>query len=57
MKERHTTPERPRDAVSSQDARGGEIILRTRRRRWIFIGGLVAFVAFVLVLQLIGLGA
>lgn len=26
---------------SAQDARGGEIILRTPRRRWIFLGGLI----------------
>ncbi|QCB57029.1 peptide ABC transporter permease [Sphingopyxis sp. PAMC25046] len=28
---------------AADDARGGEIILRTRRRRLIFIGGLVAW--------------
>lgn len=28
---------------SAADARGGEIILRTRRRRVIFIGGLIAW--------------
>lgn len=26
---------------AAQDARGGEIILRTPRRRWIFLGGLI----------------
>lgn len=37
--------------ISAQDARGGEIILRTRRRRFIFIGGLVGIVLLVLVLR------
>jgi hypothetical protein len=31
--------------------RGGEIILRTRRRRLIFIAGLVGFVLFVVVMR------
>jgi len=33
--------------------RGGEIILRTRRRRLIFIAGLVAFVVFIVVMRLL----
>ena len=37
---------------SAQDVRGGEIILRTRARRWIFIAGLVGFVALALVARL-----
>jgi hypothetical protein len=36
---------------SAEDARGAEIVLRTRRRRLIFIGGLVGFVLLVLVLR------
>jgi hypothetical protein len=35
-------------SYSSQDVRQGEIILRTRRRRWIFFGGLVACVVLAL---------
>jgi hypothetical protein len=31
---------------SAEDARGGEIILRTRSERVIFIGGLIAAVVF-----------
>ena len=34
---------------SAHDVRGGEIILRTRARRWIFIAGLVGFVVIALV--------
>ena len=37
--------------VSSEDARGGEIILRTRRRRIIFIAGLVGIVVLGLILR------
>ena len=33
----------------AQDARGGEIILRTRRRRLIFVAGLVAFALLAIV--------
>jgi len=33
----------------TEAARGGEIILTTRRRRLVFLGGLVAFVLFALV--------
>lgn len=36
-------------AFSAEDARGGEIILRTRTRRIIFIGGLAAAVLLGLV--------
>lgn len=38
--------------VSAQDARGGEIILRTRRRRLIFIAGLVGIVVFVVIMRI-----
>ncbi|ARU17981.1 hypothetical protein [Croceicoccus marinus] len=44
-----------RPTISAQDARGGEIILRTRRRRTIFIAGLVGFVLLAVVLALAGL--
>ena len=33
---------------SAEDARGGEIILRSRRRRVIFIAGLIAWVVVML---------
>ena len=36
----------------AEDVRQGEIILRTRTRRLIFIAGLVGFVVLVLVLRL-----
>ncbi|MFW5633356.1 MAG: hypothetical protein ACOCYR_00535 [Erythrobacter sp.] len=35
--------------VDADAARGGEIILRTRRRRAIFLGGFAAFVLFVVI--------
>lgn len=38
---------------SADDARGGEIILRSRRRRIIFIGGLVAWGAVMLLAPLL----
>lgn len=37
---------------SAEDARGAEIILRTRRRRIIFFGGLIGFVLLIVVLRL-----
>lgn len=37
--------------VSGEDARGGEIILRTRRRRIIFIAGLVGIVVLGLIVR------
>ncbi|WP_431870707.1 peptide ABC transporter permease [Allosphingosinicella sp.] len=40
--------------ISAEDARGGEIILRTRRRRIIFIAGLVGFVVLALLLKFYG---
>lgn len=39
--------------TSARDARGAEIILRTRRRQLIFMGGLVAFVVFALIAALL----
>lgn len=35
---------------TAEQARGGEIILRTRAQRLIFFGGLVAFLVFTLVM-------
>lgn len=43
-------PAGARPTHSAQDVRQGEIILRTRRRRWIFFGGLVAAVIVALIL-------
>jgi hypothetical protein len=40
--------------LSAEEARGGEIILRGRARRIIFIAGLSAFVLFVLVFLFLG---
>ncbi len=34
--------------VKARDARGGEIILRSRVARWIFVLGLVAIVVFAI---------
>lgn len=42
--------------VPADKARGGEIILRTRWHRIIFIAGLAGSVLLVLILSLIGLG-
>ena len=39
----------PPETISGQDARQGRIVLNTPRRRWIFFGGLIAFVLFVIV--------
>ena len=38
---------------SADDVRGGEIILRSRRRRIIFIGGLVAWGALMLLVPML----
>ncbi|MGE0750057.1 MAG: hypothetical protein AB7K64_05660 [Variibacter sp.] len=38
---------------SAQDARGGEIVLRSRQRRMIFIAGLVGVVVLVILLRLV----
>lgn len=38
--------QKQRNTYSAQDARGAEIILRTRSERVIFIGGVVAALAF-----------
>ena len=44
-------PPKP-EPYPAEKARGGEIILRTRTRRMIFIAGLVGAVVLVLVLRL-----
>lgn len=41
---------------SARDARGGEIILRSRLRRLIFLGGLVAFAIVALIAALLAPG-
>ena len=37
--------------IDARDARGGEVILRRRRNRTIFIAGLVGFVVLALILN------
>jgi hypothetical protein len=39
---------------SAEKARGGEIILRTRLRRMIFVGGLVGAIVLLLLLMIVG---
>jgi hypothetical protein len=42
---------RPEDGphIPAEKARGGEIILRTPARRWIFVGGLVALIVIAVI--------
>lgn len=40
--------------LSAEDAPGGEIILRTRTRRLIFLAGLVGFVIFAVLIRVLG---
>lgn len=47
------TSETEAPMISAEDARQGEIILRTRRKRIIFISGLVGFVVLVLVVRIL----
>lgn len=47
-------PDKPNPAYSGRDARQGEIILRTRARRIIFIAGLVALVGLALIARCAG---
>lgn len=57
MAERLPEDATPRDAQevhSGQDARQGEIILRNRGRRLIFIGGLVALVVLAAIVRCAG---
>ncbi|HET9904965.1 MAG TPA: hypothetical protein VFQ27_14810 [Xanthobacteraceae bacterium] len=44
-------PARDAPPDPAEKARGGEIILRTRLRRAIFVGGLVGIIALLLVLR------
>ena len=43
----------PKQPYPADKARGGDIILTTPLRRWVFIGGLVAAIALVLILSLV----
>lgn len=49
--ERQSPSSRHPITISGEDARGGEIILRTRRRRMIFIGGLISIVLLALIIR------
>lgn len=48
-------PERDPPHVPGEKARGAEVILRSRLQRWIFFGGLAAFVIFAIVMGIAGL--
>lgn len=41
-----------RTELSGEAARQGEIVLRTRRRRIVFIAGLIAFVLFAVLVRI-----
>jgi hypothetical protein len=43
----------PRSPYPAEKARGGEIVLRSRQRRMIFIGGLIAAIVLALLLGLL----
>lgn len=43
----------PKQPYPAEKARGGEIILTTPLRRWIFFGGLIGAFVLVLVLSLL----
>lgn len=47
-------PDKPGPGYSGRDARQGEIILRTRARRIVFIAGLVALVGLALIARCAG---
>lgn len=49
-------PEQRRQNISGQDARQGEIILRTRARRIVFIAGLAGAVVLALLVSFFGHG-
>jgi hypothetical protein len=42
----------PKEPYPAEKARGGEIILNTPLRRWVFIGGLIGAIALVLFMSL-----
>jgi hypothetical protein len=46
-------PPPPKEPYPAEKARGGEIILDTPLRRWVFIGGLTGAIVLVLVLSLV----
>jgi hypothetical protein len=43
----------PNEPYPADQVRGGEIILNTPLRRWVFIGGLVGAIVLVLVLSMV----
>jgi hypothetical protein len=49
-------PKQQRQNISAQDARQGEIILRTRARRIVFIAGLARAVILALLVSFFGHG-
>jgi hypothetical protein len=48
-------PQRKRKRYSTQDVRQGDIVLRKRWERWVFVGGLVAAIILALVARAMGL--
>jgi hypothetical protein len=46
-------PPHEQDPYPAEKARGGEIILNTPLKRWVFIGGLVGAVVLALLLSLV----
>jgi hypothetical protein len=46
-------PPPPKEPYPAEKARGGEIILNTPLRRWVFVGGLTGAIVLVLVLSLV----
>jgi len=42
------------EKISADKARGGEIVLRTKRRRYIFLGGLIGMVLLAIILRIAG---
>jgi len=53
--EEKSNPKSKPEKISADKARGGEIILRSRRRRIIFLGGLIGMVIIAILLRLAGL--
>lgn len=49
-----TEPEEKPIHISAEDARGGEIILRSRARRAVFLVGLIGMVVLAILLVLAG---
>ena len=43
----------PKEPYPAEKARGGEIVLNTPLRRWVFFGGLAGAIALVLLLNLV----